>query len=200
MTSDVTESSTTSLMETRVKRFIENDDVVALEQFFNDFRLELSHSLFDFCSEHLAVNCFMFLYNSRSEETISRDNRFFKFCSDQASKGLNYDDRPLWTNSHKRNAQNPPPPQYKIPWGHSVPESVFYNALIAGVMRNDTQRATSFVRMLMMSNIPIGDNLYFSVNSDHRIQSYVSMLHKYLYQDHFNTYRAKKKKNSRSSY
>lgn len=184
----------------RLKEIITNDDHTILEEFMNDFNLSVQSEMYNLCAEKLAINCFQYLLGRRPEHIVRSDNNFTRQCSIQAQAKCNFDGRPLWENSHKRNARTPAPSQYIEQWGHSVSESVFYTALLSGALTNNKEKSKQFVKMLMMNTIPIGDHTYYSVNEDNRIQGYVCMLHKYLHQDAFTTYARKKKQNLRETF
>jgi hypothetical protein len=186
-----------SELDHKLKKIIQEDDKATLEELMIRMSLPPTSQLFEECAGKLAQNCFAYLFSIRDADTVKQDNQFLKLCVDQAKKGCNYDGRTLWCNSHKRNAPTPPPAKYSLPWDFSIRENVFVLALNEGTRIGDMKKAMNFVKMLIMMRVPCGDNLYFTINSIDSIQGYVSLFHKYIYQDHFTTYASKARQNQR---
>lgn len=185
-------------MGKKVKHWIDSDDKANLEDFVTKNKnVKFSNYVFVYCCEKLSSVCFDYFYSLITTADRKREDAFFKLCSNMALQGKNFDGRDLWVNSGKRNARTPPPPKYKQERECIVPEECFYVVLNAGSVLNNTSKAKDMLKSLMMKNIPIGDNIYYTLNEDKSIQGYVSMLHSYLYQRAFNMYASQKKQNKK---
>ena len=185
-------------IERKLVKIIQDDDKALLEEMMTRMSIYPYPRLYEACAASLAPNCFSYLFSIRDATTLKKDTDFLKLCIKQAQMGNNFDGRPLWQNSHKRNAPSAPPTKYSMPWEFSVPETCFIAALSSGLKTNDMKKALAFVKMLILMRVPCGDNLYFTINSTDSIQGYVSLFHKYIYEKHFQMYASKARKNERA--
>lgn len=185
----------------KVKKYIDSDDKAELEVFVKSCSsIKFSNYVFVYCCEKLSRSCFDFFYSFITPKELKNEEQFTKKAADMAKQGKNYDGRDLWTNSHKRNARTPPPAKYSSPRESIIPEECFYVLIKTGKTNDVMDKAKDFVKYLMIINVPIGDNVFYSVNEDSSIQGYVSMLYRYLYQGCLTgLYASEKKKNFRQS-